>query len=104
MLLADLSNDLADAKLQAARLKTELADREDQIGLLKHIAGAGNLSTLKYDGSVYREDGDDEGAFYPSCYDTKSVRIRLTKQFGVWAHLGEWECPSCKNAFGKSTA
>jgi hypothetical protein len=101
MLLADLSNDLADAKLEAARLKTLLADQEEEIGRLKHIKGSGNLVAPRYDGTVYRVEGD-ESAFCPGCFDTKMARVKLTKQEGPWTAFGEWQCPSCKSTYGKS--
>jgi hypothetical protein len=101
MLLADLSNELADAKLEAARLKTMLADLEEENGQLKHLKGSGDLASPNYDGTVYRVEGD-QSAFCPGCYDTKKAMVRLTKQEGHWKAFGEWECPSCKNTYGKS--
>jgi hypothetical protein len=71
-LLADLSNELADAKLQIAGLKELLVSQTEEIRALKRAAPEANEKpSLKF--GNYQFKGDD-GLYCTACYDTKGAK------------------------------
>lgn len=92
-LLADLSNPLADAKLNIAELKGQLAAQAAEIQLLKNVPSeSGQKPTVKW--GCYQFEGDSH-LYCTACYDTKGKKILTTRIDS--RHRG---CPVCKATFG----
>jgi len=99
MLLANLSGELADAKLEVANLKMELAKVKEQFQqqtelLERQETGKPTLCEGAY------QFPDDPGFFCTACYDTKKQRVRVSALSGPFATFGKWECPACKAVLG----
>ncbi|HEY0884171.1 MAG TPA: hypothetical protein VGE20_02755 [Ramlibacter sp.] len=99
MLVADLSNDLADAKLEAATLKGELArltdaNRELQGKLAQRDAAKPDLNEGAYTFS------GEKGHFCTACFDVRRERVRVTRLSPPFDTFGRWECPSCHAILG----
>jgi hypothetical protein len=92
-LLADLSNELADAKLKMATLKEQLAAQAEEIRELKRTApDAKTRPSMKW--GCYQFEGED-ALYCTACYDTKgrkSVTTRINSKFR--------QCPVCKAQLG----
>ncbi len=92
-LLADLSIELADAKLKIAALKEELAVQTEGIRELKRTPDAKSKPPgMKW--GCYQFEGDDR-LYCTACYDTnglKSATNRLNTKFQ--------QCPVCKAQIG----
>jgi hypothetical protein len=89
-LLADLSNDLADAKIKIAELKERWADQAEEIRQLKRASKP--KPSVKW--GCYKFEGDDK-LYCTACYDSesrKSVTNRLNTKFR--------QCPVCKAQVG----
>lgn len=94
MLLADLTGDLADAKLEVANLKTQLAKAiEENQALAKQLDQRSAGKPTLFDGA-YKFEGD-EGLFCTACFDAKDKKIRVTPLTGPFRTFGKWKCPSC---------
>jgi hypothetical protein len=95
MLLADLSNELADAKLEAANLKIVLAKLREQ-----HQEQAMLLARRETENPILCEGAyqfsDDTGLFCTACYDTLQQKVRVTALPDGVDDFGKWQCPSCK--------
>lgn len=99
MLLADLSSELGEAKLEAANLKSELAAlREENSGLKQRLERRDNDKPI-YTDAVYKFEGE-EGAFCTSCFDIGQRKVRVRELTGPFQAFGKYECPSCKATFG----
>ena len=99
MLLADLSSELGDAKLEAANLKIDLAtEREKNAALSGKLAERQSGNPIMSD-SCYGFEGE-EGLFCTSCFDVNSRRVRVKALTGAFKAFGKWECPSCKAHYG----
>jgi len=87
--ISDLTVQLAQARIQAAEMVTELAD-------IKAELEKQNTDPLRYDSPVYRDN--DGYAFCTACYDALKKRIHLEtiSQTGG----SHFKCPICKNTFG----
>ena len=93
-LLADLSGELADAKLEIADLKEKLALQAQEIQSLRR---ADPLSRPKPSGSqwgCYKFDGDD-GLYCTGCYDSKGLKSRTNR-----ASARSRACPVCRAVIG----
>jgi len=99
MLLADLSNELGDAKLEAANLKAEVAVLREENRELKARLEQRESATPRLVDSVYRFEGVD-GNFCTACFDVSQRRVRVRQLTGAFTAFGKWECPSCKATFG----
>lgn len=99
MLLADLSSELGDAKLEAANLKSELASLTEENRQLKQQLERRESSSPILDDSVYKFEGE-EGHFCTSCFDVNQRKVRVRLLTGAFTAFGKWECPSCKATFG----
>lgn len=99
MLLADLTSDLAEAKLNAANLKTELAMLRDENSELRARLSCRDGGEPTVVDDVYRFEGDDS-SYCTACYDVHRRKVRLKRMVGDWAAFGTWECPSCKATYG----
>jgi hypothetical protein len=98
MLLADLSNELADAKLEIVNLKGKLAELQEL-----NLKQAGMLSQRDSESptlseGVYKFEGA-EGNFCTACYDVRRQKVQVTQATALFAHFGRWRCPSCKAYF-----
>jgi hypothetical protein len=99
MLLADLSNELVDAKLAAANLKSELADCKSELTDLKEkSAQTQSAKPEHFDGGY--QFAEEDGLFCTGCFDSKRQKMRLasSKQHFDDA-FGKWNCPVCKQYF-----
>lgn len=99
MLLADLSNELADAKLEVAELKTKLANSNEENQKLAALLASRENGKPKLHEGVYQFEGE-EGLFCTACFDTQEKRVRVTALTGPFEALGKWKCPSCKAVYG----
>ena len=91
-LLADLSLELADAKLKLVEIMEENAELKKEIQLIKGHAQESNDFVLK-NSMYYKENGDRP--FCTGCYDTKRQPVRLIKQKSPFNTFGEYKCPAC---------
>ncbi|MDP3230702.1 MAG: hypothetical protein Q8N13_22395 [Acidovorax sp.] len=99
MLLADLSNDLADAKVEAAELKTRLAQAlEDNTRLEKQL-NTRQSATPQLQQGAYAFEGQ-EGLFCTACFDAHDKKIRVTPLTGPFRTFGKWSCPVCNANLG----
>jgi len=104
ILLADLQMALADIKVKCAdlteeniRLRRELSRVSESDNVRKNIEFKDGLYYLKTP-----VEGRPSGPYCPGCLDTHErlqVLRKLPKDFEVF---GQFECPICKQNFGKS--
>jgi hypothetical protein len=99
MLLADLSSDLADAKLHVAELKIQLAKAVEENQRLTETLNRRDTAKPSLSEGAYKFDGE-EGLFCTACFDTQSKRVRVTALTGAFRTFGKWRCPSCKATLG----
>ncbi len=99
MLLADLSNDLSDAKLEAANLKGEVARLTDVNRELKAKLEQRDSTKPDLDQGAYTFIGE-KGHFCTACFDVRKERVRVTKLAPPFDTFGRWECPSCHAILG----
>ena len=98
MLLAELTNQLADAKLEAANLKIELAKVKDENEqLAKRLSSKESAKPILSNGG-YQFEGDD-GLYCTGCFDSQQKKIRLARLTGAFSKIGKWKCPNCQNTF-----
>lgn len=95
MLLADLSGDLADAKLEVANLKIGLAQAREENQKQAMLLAQRTLAAPTVSDGAYKFDGE-EGLFCTACFDTKQQKVRVTPLTGSFRTFGKWTCPSCK--------
>jgi hypothetical protein len=99
MLLADLSSDLADTKIEIAELKTQLAKQlEENIQLRKLLEQRVAAKPTISDGAYRFED--EEGLFCTACYDTKGLKVRVAPLSPSFRAFGKWKCPACGAKLG----
>jgi hypothetical protein len=77
-LLADLLNDLADLKLQAADYKKRLAKLEAENALLKKTVAPAEEKPIGRKWGCYQFEGDD-GLYCPGCWDSKRLKASTTR-------------------------
>lgn len=99
MLLADLSNDLADAKLEAANLKIVLAESLEENESLKKSLNQKSTQIPTLSEGAYAFEGE-EGLFCTACFDTSQKKVRVSPLSGAFRHFGKWRCPACKASLG----
>lgn len=99
MLVADLSVELADAKLETANLKIALAEALEENESQKKIINQRSSQAPKLSDGAYAFDGED-GQFCTACFDTKSLKVRVSPLSGAFRTFGKWSCPSCKATLG----
>jgi len=92
-LLADLASELADAKLQTAELKTQLAAQAEELRALK-TAAPENKQKPTIQWGCYKFEGED-GLFCTACYDSKGKKS-LTNRLSSTRR----SCPVCKAVIG----
>lgn len=89
--VAELISALADAKIQAAESTELIAELEKQVKA---------KSQMKFNGSVYyrvTDEGDEEGPWCPTCFDARSMEIRLQKDTS--ASSRNWRCSECHHPY-----
>jgi hypothetical protein len=92
-LLADLSNELADAKLKIADLKEQLAAQAIEIQNMKNAAPESKEKpSVKW--GCYQFQGDNN-LYCTACYDTKGKKILTTR-----VNTRQRACPVCKAILG----
>jgi hypothetical protein len=99
MLVADLTGDLADAKLEAANLKGEVARLADENRELKAKLEQRDSSKPDLNEGAYTFAGE-KGHFCTACFDVQKVRVRVTRLSPPFDTFGRWECPSCHAILG----
>jgi hypothetical protein len=92
-LLADLAIELANAKLQVGALKEILADKEEEIRVLRAKQGEGERPTGTKWG-CYQFEGD-EALYCTACWDVRRTKVRAARTPGGLRH-----CPVCKAVMG----
>lgn len=92
-LLADLSSELADAKIHIAELKTQLAVLAEENRSLKSAA-LENKQTPSQKWGCYEFEGE-QGLFCTACYDSKGKKS-LTNRMSSTRR----SCPVCKAVIG----
>jgi hypothetical protein len=99
MLLADLSSDLADAKLEAANLKITLAASLEENESLKKSLNQKSTQAPIFTEGAYAFEGED-GLFCTACFDTAQKKVRVAPLSGAFRTFGKWRCPACKASLG----
>lgn len=95
MLLADLSGELADAKLEVANLKVLLAEaNESNQKLTEQLTRKKNETPTLANGAY--SFASQEGFFCTACFDKNQEKIRVTPLTGAFSAIGKWRCPACK--------
>lgn len=92
-LLADLSSELADAKIHIAELKTQLAALAEENRSLKAAAPESKQTPTQKWG-CYQFEGE-QGLFCTACYDSKGKKS-LTNRLSSTRR----SCPVCKTVIG----
>lgn len=91
--LADLANELAEAKLEIVSLKEQLGAKTEELRLARLPSSAPvEKPTMKW--GAYEFAGED-GLFCTACYDTKQQKIRTTRLNSRYR-----QCPVCKALLG----
>lgn len=102
MLLADLTSELGDAKLNAANLKIELAEAKGRVEELeRQLAQRSEAEPNLHEGAYIF--GDENRHYCTGCYDTKGKKVLLNEVTGPFTVFGKWECPACDKKFGPSS-
>ncbi len=98
--LADLIDNLADAKVKIAKFKEILSERDAEIQRLKgQLEKQGNIlwETPYY--FLIKENGEKDGPYCQKCYDSKRKLIRL-QSVGPKCY---WRCYECTSNYEDST-
>lgn len=100
MLLADLVEQLADAKLEAAGLKEQLAEVKKSNLEKDEQLNRRALAEPNFEDDSYVFPGES-GNFCTGCWDSKRAKIRLSLESGPFSTFGKWSCPVCLQHFGR---
>ncbi|MEX7559328.1 hypothetical protein F9Z43_06610 [Pseudomonas monteilii] len=104
MILADLHNALADAKLESGELKMKLAWAQEEIVRLKQLIEQRDKGKPTYSSEgVYTFEGE-AGRFCTACWDSDERKMRLTDLASEFRFVGQWECPKCHAGYGAKDA
>lgn len=95
MLLSDLQNELADAKVEAAWLKEQIAALTQRNTELASKLESRSREEPEMMAGGYKFGG--EGPYCARCYEMSGKKIRLPRSVGIHAHFGQWTCPVCQN-------
>ena len=93
-LLADLANDLADAKVRIAELNGKIALQAQEIQSLKAADPSARQRPTGTQWGCYKFEGE-EGLFCTACYDSKGKRS-ITNRINSRSR----SCPVCKATIG----
>jgi len=100
-LLADISNSLADAKLEAVNIKEELVKEKARNQLLeleiKKLKSSENSMLLV--GDIYVKDG--EGQYCTTCWDSNEKAIRIQEEIPDFQIITghKYICPICSSKY-----
>ncbi|QUX92484.1 hypothetical protein CYL31_14225 [Marinomonas sp. A3A] len=96
--IAELISALADVKIELADVQQLLIDKDEEIKSVK--SQLETKQSLKYDGVLYRADGDDV-PFCPVCFEKDNSTFHLSfykdDEYGYDKHY----CRVCTNDFYK---
>ncbi len=93
-LLADLSSELADVKLEAATLKGKIAVLQEENRLLKDITPDKEDKPIGTKWGCYQFINDD-GLYCTGCWDSQRKKIRTNRVNSRFR-----SCPVCKATIG----
>ena len=99
ILVAELSGELADAKLEVADLKIKLAKAIEANQALTEQANRKLAQKPSFVDDAYKFEGED-GLFCTACFDTQSRKVRVTPLSGPFKTFGKWSCPACNATLG----
>ncbi|WP_417910672.1 hypothetical protein [Candidatus Electronema sp. PJ] len=98
--LADLIDSLADAKVEIAKFKEIISERDEEIQRLKkQLEKDGNMVYEEPYYFLVQENGDKDGPYCQRCYDNDKKLIRLQSA----EEKGEWRCNECQNSYKDSS-
>ena len=83
ILLADLSNELADIKLEATNLQLAVTATTTNPALKPQV-----------NQGIYEID-NEEGFFCAACFEADNKKTRVKSMPHDFLHEGKWECPVC---------
>ena len=98
MLLADLTDELANSKLELAHFKNQLAEALEECQRLKERQNQSSMTKPSAFDGGYRFENED-GLFCTACFDAREQKIRLVPHSATFKALGKWKCPVCKVSF-----
>ena len=93
-LLADLTSELADIKLEAAALKITISTLQEENRLLKATTPDKEEKHIGVKWGCYQFKGDD-GLYCTGCWDSQRKKIRTNR-----ITSGFRSCPVCKATIG----
>lgn len=102
MLLADLVEQLADAKLEAAGLKEQLAEAKRQLLDKDALLQQRSAAEPRFDDDSYVFP-EETGNYCTGCWDSARKKIRLKKESAAFDTFGKWYCPVCQQHFGATS-
>lgn len=102
MLLAELTDALGDAKLEAANLKIEMARLQEENRRLSAAFDQRSSSEPELDQGAY-VFGEGGRHYCTGCYDVSGRKVLVNELTGHWTAFGKWECPACNKTFGPAT-
>lgn len=95
ILLANLTSELADAKLEAANCKFEITRlTEENQKLNDRLNNKESVKPKFVDGGYKFPDND--GLYCTGCFDSKQQKILLGEVPSHFTHFGQRRCPVCK--------
>ena len=98
--LAELIDSLANAKVETAKFKDILLERDAEIQRLKkQLEKDGNMVYEEPYYFLVQENGDKDGPYCQRCYDSHKKLIRLQSP----GKNGYWQCNECKSGYKDST-
>jgi len=98
--LADLIDNLADAKVEIAKFKEILSERDAEIRRLKkQIEKDGNMVYEEPYYFLVKDNGEKDGPYCQKCYDSNKKLIRLQSP----GKNGCWQCNECSIDYIDST-
>ncbi len=103
ILLANLTSELGDAKLNAANLKIELAEAKARVEEFERLATQRASADPELHEGTY-VFGDQTRHYCTGCYDTTGRKILLTERSGHGRVFGKWKCPACNKNSGPASA
>lgn len=103
MMLAELTDALADAKLEAANLKLQLAEAQEKIRSQANEMQRRQAADPELHDHAY-VFGDHSRHYCTGCFDSRAEKVLLRELTGPWANFGKWECPVCEKTFGPAKA
>lgn len=95
ILLANLTSELADTKLEAANLKFAVTRLTEENQKLTDRLNNKESPNPKFVNGGYKFP-DDDGLYCTGCFDSKQQKIRLGDAPAQFISFGQRRCPICK--------